>query len=74
MLARRGFRVREDLVDLARVDEIRARHGFLFDRLSLRSGGRTVQLYFFRDRRRALDAVVAKLEAARTAAGAPAPA
>jgi hypothetical protein len=65
VLARRGFGVREYLIDASRLDEIRLRHGFLFDRLSLRSGARTVEVMVFRDRRAALNAVVGRLEALR---------
>jgi hypothetical protein len=66
LLARRGFGVREYPVDTAHVDEVRTRHGFLFDRLILRSGGRIVEVFFFRDRRPTLDAVARRLRTART--------
>ena len=71
VLARRGFGVREYLIDATRLDEIRVRSGFLFDRLSLRSGARTVEVLVFRDRRAALDGVVRRLEAVRGLALAP---
>lgn len=65
VLARRGFGVREYLIDASRLDEVRVRPGFLFDRLSLRSGARTVEVMVFRDRRAALDAIARRLEATR---------
>lgn len=65
VLARRGLGVKEYLVDLGRMDEIRVRRGFLFDRLSLRSGGRTVEVHVFRDRRAPLDEIVRRLDANR---------
>jgi hypothetical protein len=64
-LARRGLRVREHPVDLASVQEIRTRPGFLFDRLTLRAGGRTAHFSVFRDHRPALPELVARLESAR---------
>jgi hypothetical protein len=64
-LARRGFGVREYTVDVAHVDEVRTRSGFLFDRLSLRSGGHIIEVFFFRDRRRTLDAVARRLRTVR---------
>jgi hypothetical protein len=70
-LGRQGFRMREYPIDLGRVDEIRARRGLLFDRLLLRTGARTVQLCFMRDRRRTLDALVRQLQAARPQVAAP---
>jgi len=71
VLARRGFGVREYLLDVDRVDDIRVRPGFLFDRLSVRSAARTVEILVFRDRRAALDGVVRRLEATRAVALAP---
>jgi hypothetical protein len=65
LLARRGFGVREYQVDTGHVNEVRTRSGLLFDRLSLRSGGQIVEVFFFRDRRRTLDAVARRLRAAR---------
>jgi hypothetical protein len=64
-LARGGLRAREHPIELERLDEARVRHGLLFDRLLLRSGPRTSQLLFMRDRRAALGALRAALEAAR---------
>ena len=68
VLARRGFGVREYLIDAGRIDEARVRPGFLFDRLSLRSGARAVEVYVFRDRRAVLDGVIRRLEATRPGA------
>jgi hypothetical protein len=65
LLFRRRLRVREQAIDLARLDEIRVQRGLLFERLTLRSGPTTLTLYFFRDRRQSLAAVARLLEAAR---------
>ena len=65
LLARRWGRVREHPMDLARVQEVRVHHGFVFDRLSLRSGGTTAHVYLFRDRRPSLEALRQRLDEAR---------
>ena len=73
LLVRRAFRVREHVIDLARLDEVRVERGVLFDRLNLRSGVSRTTLYFFRDRRRAVAEAARRIDAARAAPSQPSP-
>ncbi|MCI0545878.1 MAG: DUF4126 domain-containing protein [Candidatus Rokubacteria bacterium] len=72
-VTRRGFRVRGYPIDLARVEEIRARGGLMFDRLTFCAGPRQIQIALFKDGTARLGALVRLLERARAAAVAPLP-
>ena len=71
LLVRRRFRVREHVIDLAGLDEVRIEPGLLFDRLSLRAGATRTTLSFFRDQRRAMVEAAHRIDAARASPGTP---
>jgi hypothetical protein len=63
--------VREHVIDVTGLDEVRTEPGMLFDRLSLRAGATRTTLAFFRDRRRAMTEAARRIDTARVRPGAP---
>ena len=67
LLVRRRMRVRQHVIDVAGLDEVRVERGVLFDRLVLRSGASRTTLYFVRDRRRPVAEAARRLAIERAA-------